>query len=84
VASWDFRERSVFVRLAVLSFVLLFVAAGQTLAGDPSLGPPAATATAKERLSDKGSDEQRVNDCKVPLSRRTHTRPADCPWDLRS
>ena len=27
--------------------------------------------TAKERLSDKASDEQRVNDCKVPAECRT-------------
>ena len=35
--------------------------------------------TGKERLSDKASDEQRANDCKVPQGRRTRARPADCP-----
>jgi hypothetical protein len=34
--------------------------------------------TGKERLSDKASDEQRANDCKVPEARRTRARPADC------
>jgi len=34
--------------------------------------------TGKERLSDKGSDEQRTNDCKVPVARRTRARPMDC------
>ena len=34
--------------------------------------------TGKERLSDKGSDEQRVDDCKVPPERRSHPRPTDC------
>ena len=34
--------------------------------------------TGKERLSDKGSDEQRANDCKVPLARRTQPRPSEC------
>jgi hypothetical protein len=34
---------------------------------------PAPAATGKERLSDKASDEQRVDDCKVPASRRTPT-----------
>lgn len=34
--------------------------------------------TGKERLTDKASDEQRVNDCKVPLSRRTRQRPSGC------
>jgi hypothetical protein len=50
---------------------------------------PAATTyggakTGKERLSDKASDEQRVDDCKVPLARRTRPRPANCPWDAGS
>jgi hypothetical protein len=34
--------------------------------------------TAKERLSSKGSDEQRVDDCKVPPAQRTRARPTDC------
>jgi hypothetical protein len=38
----------------------------------------AATKTGKERLSDKGSDEQRLDDCKVPEARRTKARPANC------
>lgn len=40
--------------------------------------------TGKERLSDKGSDEQRMDDCKVPPARRTRARPTACPWDLGS
>ena len=40
--------------------------------------------TAKERLSDKASDEQRVNDCKVPAERRTRPRSTRCPWDVGS
>ncbi len=35
--------------------------------------------TLKERLSDKASDDQRVNNCRVPPERRgTQPRP-DCP-----
>ena len=35
--------------------------------------------TLKNRLSDKASDEQRVNDCKVPPERRGESqRPAEC------
>ena len=42
-----------------------------------ALAEPAKTS--KERLSDKASDEQRVDDCRVPPERRgTATRP-DCP-----
>ena len=40
--------------------------------------------TAKERLSDKASDEQRVNDCKVPAERQTRVRSTRCPWDVGS
>lgn len=39
--------------------------------------PP--TKTAKERLSKKANDEQRVNNCKVPLALRgTKRRPKKC------
>jgi hypothetical protein len=44
--------------------------------------PPASgkkTLTGKEKLSDKASDEQRVNDCNVPPEKRgASRRPADC------
>ena len=46
--------------------------------------PPPVLKSAKERLGDKTSDEQRVNDCKVPPGRRTQPRPASCPWDPTS
>ena len=40
---------------------------------------PAAGETLKERLSDKASDEQRVNNCKVPADRRgSKPRPEGC------
>ena len=37
-----------------------------------------ATKTGKERLSDKASDEQRIDDCKVPAEKRTKPRPTIC------
>ena len=40
--------------------------------------------TGKERLSDKASDEQRVDDCKVAPGRRIRARPTTCPWDVGS
>jgi hypothetical protein len=46
--------------------------------------PQASLKTAKERLSDKASDEQRVNDCKVLAERRTRARSSRCPWDVGS
>jgi hypothetical protein len=50
---------------------------------------PAATTfrdgkTGKEQLSDKASDEQRVDDCKVSPARRTRARATNCPWDAGS
>jgi hypothetical protein len=38
----------------------------------------AAGKTGKERLTDKASDEQRVDDCKVPPAQRTRARSAKC------
>jgi hypothetical protein len=35
--------------------------------------------TSKERLSDKASDEQRVDDCRVPPERRGAATRPDCP-----
>jgi hypothetical protein len=71
------------MRLFLLLAVLLAVAARvPTIAGDRD--HQVAAKTGKERLSDKASDEQRVDDCKVPPSRRTRARPVACPWDLRS
>ena len=41
------------------------------------------TRTLKERLSDKASDEQRVDNCRVPAERRGATPRADCPAESR-
>jgi hypothetical protein len=50
-------------------------------------GPQAAAAirgeTLKERLGDKASDEQRVDNCKVPPDRRgTKVRPDGCEHEV--
>jgi hypothetical protein len=43
------------------------------------------TRTGKERLGGKASDEQRVDNCKVPLDLRGSTsRPDDCDDGLRT
>ncbi|HEY0525958.1 MAG TPA: hypothetical protein VGD08_21380 [Stellaceae bacterium] len=61
------------------------VATSAVAAGDPSgtITAPAAPRkpgdTLKSRLSDKASDEQRVDDCKVPPERRgPKKRPTEC------
>ena len=42
--------------------------------------PPARVLTGKERLGGKWMDEQRVDNCKVPLDKRgTKRRPDTCP-----
>ena len=53
---------------------------GVTLAAEAS-APDAASEpkTLKERLGDKASDEQRVDNCKVPADQRgTKVRPDSC------
>jgi hypothetical protein len=68
-------------RLVFLAVLVPLLAPIPVVAGDRD---HAAALTGKERLSDKASDEQRVDDCKVPPARRTRHRPTACPWDLRS
>jgi len=58
---------------------LAAVALSLTVAGSLAMAQEARTL--KERLSDKASDEQRVNNCGVPLERRGTTPRPDCPQD---
>ena len=70
-----------FARAALLASLV----AAQARAAEPARPPqPPPPRTAKERLSGKGSDEQRVNDCKVPPERRTRPRSTACPWEFGS
>jgi hypothetical protein len=51
---------------------------GQAL-GTTTPSPGAVGLTGKERLSEKWKDEQRVDNCKVPLDKRgTKSRPDSC------
>ena len=73
------------VRAALLASALAFpVSAAEPVRPPPQPPPPQVPKTAKERLSGKDSDEQRVDDCKVPPERRTRPRPTACPWDFGS
>ena len=56
---------------------------GAKLAAPPAQASASAEGeTLKERLSDKASDEQRVDNCKVPLDRcGTRSRPEGCKPD---
>jgi hypothetical protein len=51
------------------------------IAGFPAMAQEAQTL--KERLSDKASDEQRVDNCRVPTKRRGIIPWLDCPAELR-
>jgi len=63
--------------LVVAWAVLGFLAPGARADGEAS--HVQSTRTAKERLGGKASDEQRVDNCKVPLDQRgSKPRPDDC------
>jgi hypothetical protein len=71
-------------RIGLAMLVAALALGEEVLADSPRGAPPAGLAvvrTGKERLSDKASDEQRVDDCKVPPTKRTHARPLACSWD---
>jgi hypothetical protein len=71
------------MRHIVLAILLAGLAPGPVLAVADHEQPAAASVaakTGKERLTDKGSDEQRVDDCKVPLPQRTRARPTNCHY----
>ncbi len=75
------------MQFVALTVLLSCVVLGRTMAAEPDRTSPVQQVvpkTAKERLSDKASDEQRVNDCKVPADRRTRVRPAICPQGVGS
>jgi hypothetical protein len=57
--------------------------AGGASGSEPATGEtrPAATRTVKERLSSKASDQQRVDNCKVPPQLRGPKPRPDCPRD---
>jgi hypothetical protein len=63
----------------LLAIVAMAVAMG---AGFPA-GAADTTATLKERLSDKASDNQRVDNCQVPVERRGSKPRPDCKLPAR-
>ena len=73
---------------ATAAIALMLGIVGGHAGNDPKLPAQGAAEaskadeTLKERLSDKASDEQRVDNCKVPLDRRgTTPRPEGCKPD---
>ncbi len=79
--------RVIYLSAYVLAAFVLFASTesqSTTLASEPQAASTKATTshelkTLKERLSDKASDEQRVDNCKVPFAQRgTKVRPDSC------
>ena len=74
-----------FARAALLATAAVLPAvAAERQQPSPPPQQPTAQKTGKERLSGKDTDEQRVDDCKVPPERRTRPRPTACPWEFGS
>jgi hypothetical protein len=65
------------VGLFFAALLLLCLGGTTRVAADDTPAP--LPKSAKERLSDKASDEQRVNNCRVPLDRRGSKPRPDCP-----
>jgi hypothetical protein len=65
--------------LTILTALLL----GASIVGSPQ-GAAAQVKTSKERLSDKAADEQRVDNCRVPVERRGPVPRPGCEDEGRS
>jgi hypothetical protein len=66
----------------VTATLLLLVALSATSRAEAEATQVQPVRTAKERLGSKASDEQRVDNCKVPLDRRgPKQRPDQCSGD---
>jgi hypothetical protein len=65
----------------LLTVLALAALATPCAAADPASGRPHAESqqdTLKERLSDKASDDQRVDDCNVPVEKRGAKKRPGC------
>jgi hypothetical protein len=62
-----------------------WVAVGVVLLGVAAAdrATPEQPRTLKERLSDKASDQQRVDNCRVPIDRRGLMPRPDCPASFK-
>jgi len=72
------RKALIYRRAAVL-----LLAAAISAEQPPKIAAADELKTLKERLSDKASDQQRVDNCRVPPDRRGATPRPDCPEPRR-
>jgi type IV secretory pathway TrbL component len=71
--------KRIFAVLGVWIAASAMPAAAQPPRGSAMAAATIAAATGKERLGDKASDNQRVNDCRVPPEKRGPIRrPTEC------
>jgi hypothetical protein len=68
------------------AFCLAWPASAQDISPDPAINAAIlplnapASLTGKERLGKKWMDEQRIDNCRVPIDKRgTKPRPSTCP-----
>jgi hypothetical protein len=64
-----------------ITFGNLVLALAILVGSPPAISVADDPKTLKERLSDKASDEQRVDNCRVPVERRGSTPRPGCPTD---
>ncbi len=69
--------------LAARPAAILALAVSASIAQMPPSAMAQEVQTLKERLSDKASDNQRVDNCHVPAERRGAVPRPDCPTELR-
>jgi hypothetical protein len=70
--------------LAALGIAALCLTLAAVVAYPPGRATADEPKTLKERLSDKASDDQRVDNCHVPVARRGTTARPDCPAEAGS
>lgn len=63
---------------AIFALMLILLAAAPALRASKPPEAASRTVTGKERLSDKASDEQRVDNCNVPADKRGSKPRPDC------
>jgi hypothetical protein len=65
---------------ALFAICMALPASAQDNAGKPAPSPASPVQTGKERLGRKWMDEQRIDNCNVPIDKRgTKPRPSACP-----
>ncbi len=75
-------KRSTLISASLITFTMSAVMSAGSMSPGVGFPQPARAGqllTGKERLSDKGSDERRVDNCRVPRERRGVKARPDCP-----